>query len=76
MDATKQGIQCRWAGCPVEFENETEWIKHVAIHVFTLKPGERTPWLGPPELDPDIQHVSAVEGAFLRNFILLNQYDS
>jgi hypothetical protein len=31
------------AGCPEEFQYKTEWMIHVAVHVFTLKPGERTP---------------------------------
>ena len=52
MDATRQGFRCNWAGCPKEFDSERNWLKHVAVHVFTLKPNERTPWLGPPEVDP------------------------
>jgi hypothetical protein len=56
---------CRWAGCPEEFEDEVDWVKHIAVHVFTLKAGERTPWLGPPELDPARhQRASVVSGAF------------
>jgi len=61
MDAPQQGLRCRWAGCPEEFDDEIEWIKHVAVHVFTLKPGERTPWLGPPELNPDLQRAATVD---------------
>ena len=64
MDATPQGFRCRWAGCPEEFDDKAEWIQHLAVHVFTLKPGERTPWLGKPELDPDLQPVSLVDGVF------------
>ena len=64
MDPPDRGLQCGWAGCPEEFDNQAEWMEHVSIHVFTLEPYERTPWLGPPELDPDRQHVSAVDGAF------------
>lgn len=63
MHATEQGLQCGWAGCLEELGDETEWIKHVSIHVFTLKPDERTPWLGLPELDPDRQ-LATVDGAF------------
>ena len=63
MHATERGLQCGWAGCTEELDGETEWVKHVAIHVFTLKPDERVPWLGPPELDPDRQ-PPAVDGAF------------
>ena len=63
-----EGFQCRWAGCFQMLETESEWIKHVSIHVFTLKPYERTPWLGPPELDPERQHVPVVEGALSAGF--------
>ena len=63
MDAAQEGLQCGWAGCPEEFDDEAEWIKHVAIHVFTLKPDERVPWLGLPETDPD-RKLPAAEGAF------------
>ena len=68
MDATERGLQCGWAGCLEEFNAEPEWIKHVSIHVFTLKPNERTPWLGLPELDPDHQRVPAVNGVFFAGF--------
>lgn len=63
MDTTEEErLSCRWAGCPEEFDDEAGWIKHVAVHVFNLKPGERTPWLGPPELDPDLLHAPVVGG--------------
>jgi len=71
MDMAEQGLQCGWAGCPEEFNDEMHWIRHVSMHVFTLKPNERTPWLGPPEQDPDPQPVtisrsrwSPVDGVF------------
>ena len=44
------------------------WLKHVAVHVFTLKPGEITPWLGPPELDPDRQRF---DGTFFGEFHII-----
>ena len=72
MNATKPGLLCRWAGCPEEFDNEVDWVKHVAVHVFTLQPGERTPWLGPPELDPDLRHDSPVDGAFPVGFYVVH----
>ena len=59
------GLRCGWAGCPVELPDEKEWLIHVAVHVFTLKPGETTPWLGPPELDPDRRRV---DGMFFEEF--------
>jgi hypothetical protein len=62
MDEEPERFQCRWAGCFEMFDTESDWIKHVSIHVFTLKPYERTPWLGPPELDPDRHLALAVEG--------------
>ena len=68
IDTTEQpepGLRCGWAGCPVELPDESGWIKHIAVHVFTLKPGEMTPWLGPPELDPDRQRV---DGMFFVEF--------
>lgn len=46
---------CHWAGCPIELPTELEWVKHSAFHIFSLKPGERTKWLGPPDEDPDRQ---------------------
>ncbi|KAF9645387.1 hypothetical protein BDM02DRAFT_580795 [Thelephora ganbajun] len=64
MDAIGQRLQCGWAGCPEEFDDEADWIRHVSIHVFTLKPNERTPWLGPPELDPDRQQASTADAPF------------
>ena len=65
MDTTEPGRQCGWAGCPVMLPDKEGWLKHVAVHVFTLKPGEITPWLGPPELDPDRQ---GVDGVFFGEF--------
>lgn len=67
MDATEPGLQCGWAGCLEEFDTETDWIGHVSIHVFTLKPGERTPWLGLPDRNPYRQRGLVVNGAFFVN---------
>lgn len=66
IDDDNWKLPCRWAGCPEEFDDELGWVKHVAVHIFTLKPGERTPWLGPPELDPDRQQTPVADGAFFR----------
>lgn len=68
---TAEGLQCGWAGCPVILPDEIGWIKHVSVHVFTLKPGERTPWLGPPELDPERQRVDGMFFAYLASYDLI-----
>ena len=65
MDEPRQRLRCNWAGCPQEFDDENGWIQHAYLHVFTLKPGKRTPWLGPPEENPDLERVLPVDGAFL-----------
>jgi len=76
MDTTEQperpapGLRCGWAGCPVELPNEKEWIIHVSVHVFALKPGEPQPWLGPPELDPSRRRV---DGMFFREFHVIHR---
>lgn len=61
MDTTEPGFLCGWAGCPEELQDEVGWIKHVSIHVFSLKPGDDTLWLGPPELNP---YREWVDGTF------------
>ena len=70
MDAAQQVLQCGWAGCPKVFGSESEWLKHVAVHVFTLEPGKRVQWLGPPELDPD-RELPAADGAFFANLCMV-----
>ena len=71
-DTVEQGLRCGWAGCPVELPDEVEWIKHVAVHVFSLRPFEITPWLGRPEDDPDRdrQHGKLFRGSLSPNSIL------
>lgn len=63
MDTVQEGLQCSWASCPKEFDDEAEWIKHIAIHIFTLKPDKRVLWLGPLETDPNCK-LPAAEGVF------------
>lgn len=79
MDAQARGLQCGWAGCTEELDGEVEWIKHVSIHVFTLKPEESTPSLGPPELDPERSerhHVPTVDGVLPSSDLHTTQYNT